>query len=536
MVKHDSGYCIIIMMFIIDSFTFFCYIGYNIMFFLCFIKGAAVLMLFNSIDFLLFFPFVTILYFILPKKIRWVWLLGSSAYFYMCWKARYILLIGFSIAVTYLGSLLIQMLQKKRTRQHDLYASLVLILVLVSNLGILFLFKYYGFFADTVQTLFAGRVQLPALQLLLPVGISFYTFQALGYCIDVYRGTLPTERNPFRYALFVLFFPQLVAGPIERAQNLLPQITGTPRSFSFEEMRRGLLLIGWGLFCKMVIADRIALFVDAAYADTANTDGSFLLLATILFALQIYCDFNSYSTIARGAAQVLGFRLMQNFNRPYFSRSMREFWRRWHISLSSWFTDYIYIPLGGSRSGKARHLFNLLFVFFISGLWHGASWTFVLWGLWNGLWLCAETFYGQKLEALQKKFCGSVRGVLLSSVRWAYTSALILTGWVFFRADTVPAAFRILSRIFTGSDIRALFSPAALTLGMDAADWVVAGISLVLLLCVDALSGKYDLREKLLRLPLPLRWSIYLLLILAIAVFGIYGPEYDNAAFIYFQF
>lgn len=493
-------------------------------------------MLFNSIDFLIFFPVVAILYFVLPKKIRWVWLLASSAYFYMCWKARYIVLIGFSIAVTYLGSLLIQHLHKKQTRAGNQLAAVALFLVLFSNLSILFLFKYYGFFADTIRQLSQSTVQLPALQLLLPIGISFYTFQALGYCIDVYRGTLPAERNPFRYALFVLFFPQLVAGPIERAENLLPQLTGTPNPFSFDEMRRGLLLMGWGLFTKMVIADRLALFVDTVYADIAGTNGIYLLFATVLFALQIYCDFNSYSTIARGAAQVLGFRLMLNFDRPYFSLSLREFWRRWHISLSSWFTDYIYIPLGGSKAGKARHLFNLLLVFFISGLWHGASWTFVIWGLWNGLWLCAETFYAKKLDKLQASLRGTGKGLLLVAVRWLYTFALILTGWVFFRADTIPAALQVLTRIFTHTNIGTLFCPAFFSLGLDAADWVVTGISLSLLLCVDIFSRKYDLREKILQLPLTLRWGVYLLLILAIAVFGIYGPEYDNAAFIYFQF
>lgn len=493
-------------------------------------------MLFNSIDFLIFFPLVTLLYFALPKKVRWVWLLASSAYFYMCWKARYIVLIGFSIVVTYLGSLIIQALHKKHTRTSDRFAALALALVLLSNLSILFLFKYYGFFADTVLQLSQSKVQLPALQLLLPVGISFYTFQALGYCIDVYRGTLEAERNPFRYALFVLFFPQLVAGPIERAKNLLPQVSGTPQPFSFEEMRRGLLLMGWGLFIKMVIADRLALFVDVVYADIAQVDGAYLLVGTILFALQIYCDFNSYSTIARGAAQVMGFRLMLNFDRPYFSLSLREFWRRWHISLSSWFTDYVYIPLGGSRAGRARHLFNLLVVFFISGLWHGANWTFIIWGLWNGLWLCAETFYGKQVDLLQNRLHGTARGVLLTVGRWLYTAVLVLTGWVFFRADSLTIAVQALTRIFTHTHIGTLFSPTTLTLGLDAADWIVTGIALLILLFVDALSIKYDLREKALQLPLPLRWTVYLLLILIIAVFGIYGPEYNNAAFIYFQF
>ncbi len=338
-------------------------------------------MLFNSIDFLLFFPLVTVLFFVLPQKLRVAFLLCCSMYYYMCWKAKYIVLIGFSIVVTYIGGLLIERFEKKTDKGLK---KATLFFVVVSNLAVLFLFKYYNFFADTLAGVSGGRVLLPLLQFALPAGISFYTFQALGYAVDVYRGQLPAEKNPIVYALFVTFYPQLVAGPIERANNLLPQLK-SKTSFRFENMRSGLLLMCWGMFQKLVLADRLALFVDGVYGQYQQANGAFLLLATVLFAFQIYCDFASYSNIARGAARVMGYELMANFDAPYLSGSVTEFWSRWHISLSKFFRDYLYIPLGGNRKGLPRTCINLMVIFLCSGLWHGANWTFVIWGALHGI-------------------------------------------------------------------------------------------------------------------------------------------------------
>ena len=344
-------------------------------------------MLFNSVDFLVFFPIVTMVYFLLPHKVRWVWLLVTSYYFYMCWNAKYALLMATSTAITWLSGLLIAKAgeiqdETKQARRKKLWVALSFLL----NLAILFFFKYFNFFLNNLNAL-AGligvEVQVPAFDVILPVGISFYTFQALSYTMDVYRGEIPPERNIFRYALFVSFFPQLVAGPIERSKNLLGQLYEY-HTFDPQRVRDGLMLMLWGMFEKVVIADRVSMLVTYVYDNYTTLPGGAVILATVLFAVQIYCDFGGYSDMAIGAAQVLGFRLMENFHRPYLSRSAGEFWHRWHISLSTWFRDYLYIPLGGNRKGTARKYLNVMITFLTSGLWHGASWNFVVWGGLNG--------------------------------------------------------------------------------------------------------------------------------------------------------
>ena len=338
-------------------------------------------MLFNSIDFLLFFPLVTVVYFLLPHRVRWVWLLVTSYFFYMCWNPKYVVLIALSTVVTWLSGLLIGRAGRvPDPRRRALLRRLWVALSFVINLAVLFFFKYFGFFWENLAALagLAGiTLRQPGFDLLLPVGISFYSFQALGYTVDVYRGELPPERNLFRYALFVSFFPQLVAGPIERSRNLLTQLYGR-HDFDPDRVRDGLLLMLWGMFEKVVVADRIAYLVTHVFDRYQELPGVASVLAVLLFGVQLYCDFAGYSDIARGAAEVLGFRLMVNFRQPYFARSTQDFWRRWHISLSSWFRDYLYIPLGGSRKGTARKYWNLLAVQLTSGLWHGANWTYVV--------------------------------------------------------------------------------------------------------------------------------------------------------------
>ncbi|MFC1608484.1 MBOAT family O-acyltransferase [Candidatus Latescibacterota bacterium] len=337
-------------------------------------------MLFNSIHYFFFFPVIVAVFYSIPHRFRWMLLLAASYYFYMCWKPEYLVLILIATAVNYLAGLMMGAAASVKARK------LYLVLSLSTSLGILFCFKYFNFFNESFRALFT-RLNLlydvQAFEVLLPVGISFFTFQALSYSIDVYRGDREPEKHPGIFALYVAFFPQLVAGPIERSTRLMPQFFKKV-PFGCDRVTDGLKKILVGLFKKVVIADRLALYVDAVYNNQAQHSGSTLLLATIFFSFQIYCDFSGYSDIAIGSARVLGYELMENFKRPYLSRSVGEFWKRWHISLSTWFRDYLYIPLGGSRVAYWRRYTNIFIVFLISGLWHGANWTFVVWGALHG--------------------------------------------------------------------------------------------------------------------------------------------------------
>lgn len=396
-------------------------------------------MLFNSLLFLLFFPLVCVVYFLIPStqlRLRNLFLLISSYYFYMNWKPVYALLLLTSTVVTYLAALGIDHFGDKGKKKLCLVGSLIL------NLAILFLFKYYNFFALNVESALQTTgvfFKFPDFQLLLPVGISFYTFQALGYSIDVYRGDIQVEKNFATYALFVSFFPQLVAGPIERAKNLLPQFHSEHR-FSSEDFIEGLKLMIWGYFMKLCIADSVSYYVDAVYNNLPNHNGTSVLMATFYFTFQIFCDFSGYSLIAIGTARCLGFRLMQNFNHPYLARSPREFWHRWHISLSSWFGDYVYIPLGGSRCSEAKHQRNLFITMLISGVWHGANWTFVLWGAFHGLFLC--------LNSLSRKFIRLRKTKLLAPFEIAATFLMAMFCWIFFRANNLSDATLAIKKIF----------------------------------------------------------------------------------------
>ena len=324
----------------------------------------------------------------MPKKLRQLWLLLASYYFYMGWNAKYAILIFASTGITYFCAVFMQRIDQDDTKKRRA----VLIAGLVLNLGLLVFFKYFYFLHDTIAAIlsvFGVKIGASRLDILLPVGISFYTFQALGYLIDVYRKDVEVEKNFIRYALFVSFFPQLVAGPIERSGHLIGQLEkiSQEKSWNFDKITRGLLLILWGFFMKMVIADRAAVLVNQVFGIYYMFNGLALTFAIVLFAVQIYCDFASYSVIATGAAKILGIELMANFEAPFFSRSISEFWRRWHVSLSSWFRDYLYIPLGGSWCSKPRKYFNNMVTFIVSGLWHGASWHYVIWGAIQGIYI-----------------------------------------------------------------------------------------------------------------------------------------------------
>ncbi len=475
---------------------------------------------FNSLEYLLFLPVTLILYFILPKKIKNPVLLIASFIFYMNWEPVYALLMLFSIVATYLCGILVsrQTLGKKK---------LWLVLCLVVNLGILFVFKYFNFFTDTIGALL-GR-ELVSINVLLPVGISFYTFQALGYTIDVYRGDIEAEKSFIDYALFVSFFPQLVAGPIERTGNIVPQLK-KHHKFKFANLRDGFLLILWGMMKKVLIADNLAVVVNTVYNDVHSHTGMQMIFATLCFAFQIYCDFSAYSDIARGSARMLGIELMRNFDCPYRAQSIKEFWRRWHISLSTWFKDYLYFPLGGSRCSKARQCFNLMVVFLVSGLWHGAAMTYVIWGVMHG----AYQIIGLLMTPLKKKLYKLIpeNNFILALFRTVCTFILVNFAWILFRANSLSDAAYVFKSIFT---IDKIFPLAFGTLGLSRKMLVVMGIAVIILYIVDFINSRKPVAEVINRTVF-LRYLIYVIILLAIFIFGYYGAGFDPQDFVYFQF
>ena len=497
-------------------------------------------MLFNSIDFLIFLPIVLVIYYIIPMKYKHIWLLISSYYFYMCWNAKYVLLIFVSTVITYLSGILIDKVEKTWPDVNDIgkYKKLILALSFVSNLGILFYFKYINFTLDIVTRVLSKMnisMNVPVFDVILPVGISFYTFQALSYSVDVYRGEVAPEHDFFRYALFVSFFPQLVAGPIERSKNLLTQLR-EPRKFDLGYAFDGILLMLWGFFLKIVLADRIAIFVDTVYGDCEHYQGIYLIVATVLFAVQIYCDFFGYSSIAMGTAKLLGIELMDNFNAPYLSTSVADFWRRWHISLTSWFKDYLYIPLGGSKKGILRKYLNKMIVFMLSGLWHGAQLTFVVWGAINGLY----QVIGEILMPIRKKV-SDIIGINRNSEGFYALSALATFAlvdftWIFFRADSLGRAIYIIKSILNTENILSLFDGSLYNCGLDEKNVRFMLIAVIVLLVADFLKRKgIMVREIILRQDGYIKCLVVSLSILRIMVFGKYGPAYDALNFIYFQ-
>ncbi len=497
-------------------------------------------MLFNSIHFLVFFPVVLLLYFVAPKKLRCPVLLLASYYFYMSWNPKYALLIAFSTVSTFVAGLMMKRAIKQERRKVKIA---VLATTITINLAILFLYKYFDFAIDNINLVlqrFHIEIINNPFDLLLPVGISFYTFQALGYIIDVYRGTTEAETSLLKYALFVSFFPQLVAGPIERSGNLLEQIRTIDRKslMSYRRITNGLIVMLWGFFMKMVIADRAAILVNHVFDHYWTLDSFALIVGVVFFAIQIYCDFASYSIIAIGAAQVMGFELMENFNAPYLATSIKDFWNRWHISLSTFFKDYLYFPLGGSRNGKWKTYRNLMIVFIVSGIWHGANWTFILWGALHGAYqiigrvtLPARTKLYDKLHVKTKSFSFKLSQIL-------FTFVLVNFAWIFFRADTIAQAFTYIGRIFTQIDIWSVFNGGIYTLGLDRPELNILFVAIGVLLLVDLLRYRKGKRidEVLEGEMLGFRWAVLLALLFCVVVFGTYGPTFDAQEFIYFQF
>jgi len=432
-------------------------------------------MLFNSYEFIFFFPLVVALYFLLKPRFRWILLLAASYYFYMCWDYKYIVLIMFSTVVDYISGIAIHRTQKKGVKKIFLLASLTV------NLGLLFFFKYFNFFGDTVNFFFDKFNifhDLPTYDFLLPVGISFYTFQTLSYTIDIYRGKQEPERHFGRFALFVSFFPQLVAGPIERSVNLLPQFR-MDFKFEYARVRDGILLMVVGFLKKAVIADRLAEYVNMVYNHPGEFGGLQNAIATFFFSFQIYCDFSGYSDIAIGSALIMGYKLMRNFNRPYYSRNISEFWRRWHISLSTWFRDYVYIGLGGNRVVKWRWWYNLFITFLVSGLWHGAEWTFVIWGALHGFFLVFAIWTVKLRTNINTRIGLTQRPKLFNAVQILITSVLVYFSWIFFRANNTMDAFTIIGDMFS--------KPAngSLNLFTFGADFYIGFASIFLLLIYE---------------------------------------------------
>ncbi len=408
-------------------------------------------MVFNSFGFLIFFPLVILLYRILPLKIRWIMLLAASYYFYLSWQPDLIYLILFTTVVSYLCSIGIERVYTKKAKKA------LMLIAVIASLSVLFFFKYFNFLSENVINL-VNLIGIPvdsfSLNLILPVGISFYTFQTLSYVIDVYRGSIKAEKHFGYYALYVTYFPQLVAGTIERPENLLPQLR-KKNPFCAYETAMGLKMMLVGFFKKIVVADQISKYVNAVYNNADSLDanlvnGFTVALATVLFAVQIYCDFSGYTDIAIGCAKCMGISLMQNFNNPYTAINIKDFWRRWHISLTSWFTDYVYIPLGGSRCSKFKHYRNIFIVFLVSGIWHGAAWTYIFWGVLHGVYQIVGNLTQKPRSAFWKKIGVNEKNYWFLWAKRIGTFALVCFAWMFFRANSLGDLVILIKQLFTG--------------------------------------------------------------------------------------
>ena len=484
-------------------------------------------MLFNSFAFVLFFIVVTFCYFAAPYRFRWIILLTASCYFYMTFVPVYILILGFTIIIDYFAGLEIEK-AKGRKRLFFLVSSLI------ANIGILVVFKYYNFIsANLTDVLKLAKITypLPYLSILLPIGLSFHTFQAMSYTIEVYRGKQKPEAHFGIYALYVMFYPQLVAGPIERPQNILHQFR-EKHNFDDKRMVSGLRLMLWGFFKKMVIADNLALVSNNVFDHYHFFKGSGIFIGVIAFSIQIFCDFSGYSDIAIGAARVMGFNLMINFKRPYLAESIAEFWTRWHISLSTWFRDYLYIPLGGNRVSVIRWCLNIMLVFMLSGLWHGANWTFIVWGLIHGIYLIVYHLFAnarEKLKLKTEKFSQKKFSKLFNIV---LTFLLVSVTWVFFRSENIQQALFMINHVFSNWNIVDI-NQALSVWGSGRLYALVMVFFIVILIFAALYQERFGSITVLLNKQLiVVRWSVYFFLFFSIILFGVF----ENIKFIYFQF
>jgi len=478
-------------------------------------------MLFNSIEFALFFPIVTAVYFTAPQRWRVHVLLVASCVFYMAFIPVYILILLVTILIDYIAGICLERVEG-RSRKALLCVSIV------STCLVLFVFKYFAFFTGSfasVANCLGWKILPPAVKIILPIGLSFHTFQSLSYVIEVYKGRQKAERNFIVYATYVMFFPQLVAGPIERPQNLIHQFS-EEHLLRYEQVTAGLKRMAWGFFKKLVVADRLALYVNDVYGTPRNYNGLQLTTATVFFAYQIYCDFSGYSDIAIGAAQILGFRLIENFRTPYYSLSVSEFWRRWHMSLSTWFKDYLYIPLGGNRVGRGRHVINLLITFAVSGLWHGANWTYVIWGVLNGIYLVI----GDMTKVWRNRFFG-VFGLhegtrVRRMIKLGTTFVLTCIAWIVFRARNAQDAAYVFTHLGVGWDFHKLATEQFFLRQFPIT------VAAILVLELGQRIGNYTIPRVVGNWSIAPRWIAYASFVLMVVMFGVYR----KMQFIYFQF
>ncbi len=482
-------------------------------------------MLFTSISFAIFLPIVFILYWFATKgnfRLQNILLLVSSYFFYACWDWRFMFLLIFSTLLDYYTGIKIHDATNRRLKMFWLWLSIVV------NLGFLGVFKYYNFFAASFAeglSLLGFKLNPSSLKLILPVGISFYTFHGLSYVLDLYKGRIKPERNFVDYSVFVSFFPLLVAGPIERATHLLPQIV-KKREFDYSKAVDGLRQILWGLFKKIVIADNCAEYANIIFNNSANYSGSTLLLGALFFTFQIYCDFSGYSDIALGIARLFGMELLRNFAFPYFSRDIAEFWRRWHISLSSWFKDYLYFPLGGSKGGMLLKIRNTFIIFIVSGFWHGANWTFIVWGLLNALYIMPSIIFNTNRAHLDIVAKGRYLPTLREFLSMGLTFSLTVFAWIFFRAIDVTHAVNYISEIFSSS----LFTiPYFVGIGLTPP--IILTIILFLIVEWIGREEQYAIAQLGIKWYRPIRWAMYYAII-----FAIYNLGGSEQQFIYFQF
>lgn len=485
-------------------------------------------MIFNSAEFLIFYPLVLILYFIMPKTCKWPLLLAASYFFYMIWNPPLIFLILFTTAVSYVSAILIEKTENRGKKRFWLC------LTLFTSLGVLVFFKYFNFLAGSaisLWNLFGGEAEDFALNLILPVGISFYTFQTLSYVLDVYRGSIRAERHFGWYALFVSFFPQLVAGPIERPENLLPQLKADHK-LEASHAFAGLQKMAVGFFKKIVVADIIAESVNAVFNDASNATGLGVLLASVLFAVQIYCDFSGYTDIAIGCARIMGIRLMQNFNRPYRARGIKEFWSRWHISLSSWFKDYLYIPLGGNRCSRLRNYFNIFVVFLVSGLWHGASWTFVIWGVLHGVYQIIGGLTKKARMTLYGKMGIRTESKLFAFGQRVVTFALVCFAWIFFRANHTADLAVLISKLFTAWDMESIAATLP-SMGITLTAGLVIVFSILIMSMLDTICNDEHIVETG---NASRQYTLSVITLSVVAAWCLLLSVGGASAFIYFQF
>jgi len=454
-------------------------------------------------------------------------LLLFSCYFYMTFVPQYILILLFAITVDYFAGIYLERLEGENRK-------LLLILSILTNVGLLFVFKYFNFVNSNISRLASflhWNYPIEGLSIILPIGLSFHTFQSLSYVIEVYRKKQKAEKSFIIYALYVMFYPQLVAGPIERPQNVLHQFHER-HEFNFERFIFGLKIMLWGFFKKVVIADRLAIYVNKVYSSPSSYTGVTLAVATIFFAFQIYCDFSGYSDIAIGSAKTMGFKLMDNFKQPYFSKTVSEFWRRWHISLSTWFKDYLYIPLGGNRVSRWKRDFNLLITFAVSGLWHGANFTYIIWGSLNGIFLILENSVRNVETSFKSRLEGTLGSSIYLLIRASITFILICFAWIFFRATSLSSAIYIIKRMFQFDGFGKVSNLFQVT---SYGEFMLCVILILFLLLIDYINIKKGMWEFFDKKPLVLRWSFYYLLIFAILILGVYDVA-TKTSFIYFQF